>query len=130
MNLKRVVTKMRETFVAHGLIENLADPIPLTMRGHLALSASNKVLPLDPRNIFPCDAYIRIISVLKSNCSLRELHLPCSLGEEGSLKLIAKTLLETASCNTSLTEVKVHSDGKTSFFRKASNHRIFQDIGK
>ena len=115
VNFKRIVKKMRETSVAQGLVENPADPIPLTMRGRFGIatpSASDKVLPLDPRNILPCGACIRIISALKFNRCLNELHLPCSLSEEGSLNLITKTLLETASYNSSLTEVKVHNDGR------------------
>ena len=114
--IKKEVAKMREEFVAQGLVENPSDPIPLTMHGHFGIvppSASGKVLPLDPRNILPYEACIRIISALKFNHSLGKLHLPCSLSEEGSLQLITKTLLETFSCNSSLTEVKVHNDGRT-----------------
>jgi hypothetical protein len=33
---------------------------------------------------------------------------------EGSLKLITKALLETTTCNSSLTEVIVHNDGHQS----------------
>ena len=116
MNLKKEVAKMREEFIAQGLVENPADPIPLTMHGHFGVatpSASEKALPLDPRNILPCNACVKILNALKSNHSLHKLHLPCSLGEEGALQQLTKTLLDTVSCNSSLTEVKVHNDGTT-----------------
>jgi hypothetical protein len=116
MNFKRWVTEMREASVAQGLVDNPADPIPLTMRGRFGIaapSASDQILPLDSRNVFPRNACIRIINSLTSNHYLRELHLPCSLSEEGSLKLITKALLETTACNSSLTEVTIHNDGRT-----------------
>ena len=120
-DLKKEITKTREEFAAQGLVENLEDPIPLTMYGDFGivpLSASRKLVPLDPRNVLPCDACIRIINVLKSNHCLRELHLPCSLSEDGSLKLISKTLLEAVSHNSSLTDMMVHNDGRTPLKQK------------
>ncbi len=131
VNIKRVVTKMRETFVAQGLVECPADPIPTTMRGYSgisALSASDNVLQLDPRNIFPSNSCIRIINTLKSNHCLRELHLPCSLSEGSSLKLITKALIETTASNSSLTEIKFHNDGRTPL-EKHQFEEFFEALG-
>ena len=115
LNLKEEVEKMREDFVAQGLVENPEAPIPLVMHGTFDVmtpSATEKIPPLDPRNMLPRDACIKVISALRSNHSLCKLHLPCSLTRDGSLGLISKTLIETVSCNPSLTQVRLHNDGK------------------
>ena len=75
-------------------------------------TVSQRVVPLEPTNVLPRDACIRIINALKTNHSLTELHLPYSLSEDGSLKQITEALLESVSCNSALTEVKVHNDGR------------------
>lgn len=114
-NLKEEVEKMRKEFVAQGLVKNPEAPIPLVMHGTFGVvspCATKKIPPLDPRNMFPHDACIKVISALRSNHSLCELHLPCSLARNGSLGLISKTLMETVSCNPSLTQVRLHNDGK------------------
>ena len=132
MNFKGVLTKMRETFVVQGMVEKPEDPIPTTMRGHFGITApsaaSDIILQLDPRNIFPSNACIRIINTLKSNHCLRELHLPCSLSEGNSLKLITKALIEVATCNSSLTEVKFHNDGRTPL-EKHQFEEFFETLG-
>ena len=116
LNLQEEITKTRREFVAQGLIEDpLATTVPHTFYGRFGMASSyataKKIHPLDPRNVFPPDACIRVMNALKSNYSLCELHLPCSLGKDGSIGPVCRALLETVSCNPSLSRVKLHNDG-------------------
>ena len=113
VNFEKEVKQMREEFIEQGLVKNSMDPIPSTMYGHFGIAppfAAEEIPYIDPRNIFPRDACIRIINALKFNETLQELHLPCSFGEESSLRLLTRALLEAVSCNSSLVEVKLHND--------------------
>ena len=109
------VAKVKKEFVSQGVVKDSEDPIPQMMSGTYGVkppASKGKIPSLHPDNIFPLDACIKTMNALKSNHSLRELHLPSSFSKDGTLRLIHKSILETVSCNPSLTLVKFHNDGR------------------
>ena len=117
-NIFQQFDKIKQEFASQGVIEDPKGPIPQTLYGTYGVkppASKGKLPPLHPDNIFPLDACIKTMNALKSNYSLCELHIPCSFSIDGTLRLVHKALLETVSCNPTLTLVKFHNDGRRPF---------------